>query len=258
MKISVVSGGFDPIHSGHISYINAAKKHGDYLIIALNSDEWLRQKKGKEFMPFEERKAILENIKNVDEVISFEDDKAGSCINALEKIKAKFPDDEIIFCNGGDRGKENIPEMSVKEITFEFSVGGDDKKNSSSWILKNWKYDKERRVWGEFFNLFEDDQVKVKELIIEPKKGMSLQKHHKRSEIWLVSQGKCLVNYSKVAPDKIEEIALDKHNSLHVELGDWHQITNPFNETCKIIEIQYGKETIEEDIERHSYYKDDE
>ena len=258
MKISVVSGGFDPIHSGHISYINAAKKYGDYLIIALNSDEWLRQKKGKEFMPFEERKSILESIKNVDEVLAFEDDKLGSCKNALEKIKTKFPDDEIIFCNGGDRGKENIPEMSVSGITFEFSVGGDDKKNSSSWILKNWKYDKERRIWGEFFNLFEDDQVKVKELIIEPKKGMSLQKHHKRSEIWLVSQGKCLVNYSKVAPDKIEEITLDKHNNLHVELGDWHQITNPFNETCKIIEIQYGKETIEEDIERHSYYKDDE
>ena len=258
MKISVVSGGFDPIHSGHISYINAAKKYGDYLIIALNSDEWLKQKKGKEFMPFEERKSILENIKHVDEVLSFEDDKAGSCINALEKIKAKFPDHEIIFCNGGDRGKENIPEMSVSGINFEFGVGGDDKKNSSSWILKNWKYDKERRVWGEFFNLFEDDQVKVKELIIEPKKGMSLQKHHKRSEIWLVSQGKCLVNYSKMSPDDIEAITLDKHNSLHVELGDWHQITNPFNETCKIIEIQYGKETIEEDIERHSYYKNDE
>ncbi len=258
MKISVVSGGFDPIHSGHISYINSAKKFGDYLIIALNSDEWLRQKKGKEFMPYEERKSILENIKNVDEVLDFEDDDLGSCIKALEKIKLKFPDDEIIFCNGGDRGKENIPEMSVKGITFQFSVGGDDKKNSSSWILKNWKYDKERRVWGEFFNLFEDDQVKVKELIIEPKKGMSLQKHHKRSEIWLVSQGKCLVNYSKISHDKIKEIILDKHNSLHVELGDWHQITNPFNKTCKVIEIQYGKETIEEDIERHSYYKNDE
>tara|TARA_B100000963_G_scaffold350529_2_gene360896 strand:- start:6737 stop:7513 length:777 start_codon:yes stop_codon:yes gene_type:complete len=258
MKISVVSGGFDPIHSGHISYINSAKKFGDYLIIALNSDDWLRKKKGKEFMPFEERKSVLENIKNVDEVLDFEDDDLGSCIKALEKIKAKFPDEEIIFCNGGDRGKENIPEMSVSGITFEFSVGGDEKKNSSSWILKNWKYEKERRVWGEFFNLFEDDQVKVKELIIEPKKGMSLQKHHKRSEIWLVSYGKCLVNYSKVSPNEIEEIALDKHNSLHVELGDWHQITNPFNETCKIIEIQYGKETIEEDIERHSYYKNDE
>ena len=129
MKISVVSGGFDPIHSGHMSYINAARKHGDYLIIALNSDNWLREKKGKEFMPFEERKSILENLKNVDEVVDFKDDKLGSCISALEKIKSKFPNDEIIFCNGGDRGKENIPEMSVDGITFEFSVVGDDKKN---------------------------------------------------------------------------------------------------------------------------------
>ena len=258
MKISVVSGGFDPIHSGHISYINAAKKYGDYLIIALNSDEWLRKKKGKEFMPFEERKSILQNLKNVDEVIEFKDDKMGSCINALEKIKSKFPDDEIIFCNGGDREKENIPEMIVTDIVFEFSVGGDEKKNSSSWILKNWKYESERRIWGEFFNLFEDNQVKVKELIVEPRKGMSLQRHSKRSEIWLVSQGKCLVNYSKVDPESTKEIILDKHHSIHIELGDWHQITNPYDETCKIIEIQYGQETIEEDIERHSYYKENE
>ena len=255
MKISVVSGGFDPIHSGHISYINAAKKYGDYLIIALNSDEWLRQKKGKEFMPFEERKSILENIKNVDEVLDFEDDDLGSCIKALEKIKLKFPKDEIIFCNGGDRGKENIPEMSVSGITFEFSVGGDDKKNSSSWILKNWAYDNEKRIWGEYFNLYEDNQVKVKELIIEPKKGMSLQKHFKRSEIWLVSHGKCLINYSKKSPDTVEEIILNKHESIHINLGDWHQITNPYNEVCKIIEIQYGEVTSEEDIERHSYYE---
>ena len=71
MKIAVVSGGFDPIHSGHITYINAAKKFGDHLIIALNSDAWLIEKKGKAFMPFEERKAILENLKSVDEVIDF-------------------------------------------------------------------------------------------------------------------------------------------------------------------------------------------
>lgn len=258
MKISVVSGGFDPIHSGHLSYINEAKRHGDYLIIALNSDEWLKRKKGKEFMPFEERKSILENLKVVDEVVKFEDDELGSCINALEIIKAKYPEDEIIFCNGGDRGKENIPEMTVTNVAFEFGIGGDDKKNSSSWILKNWKYDQETRVWGEFFNLFEDDQVKVKELIIEPKKGMSLQKHNKRSELWFVSQGKCLVNYSKISPEEVKEIALNKHQSFHIELGDWHQIFNPFNEKCKIIEIQYGQETIEEDIERHSYYKNDE
>ncbi|MEC8097432.1 MAG: adenylyltransferase/cytidyltransferase family protein [Pseudomonadota bacterium] len=255
MKISVVSGGFDPIHSGHISYIKAAREHGDYLIIALNSDKWLREKKGKEFMPFNERKSVLESIRGVDKVIGFQDDDLGSCINALEKIKTEYPNDEIIFCNGGDRGKENIPEMTLKGINFKFSIGGDDKKNSSSWILKNWAYDNEKRVWGEYFNLYEDNQVKVKELIVEPGKGMSLQKHFKRSEIWLVSHGKCLINYSEESPEKVEEILLNKHNSIHINLGDWHQITNPFNETCKIIEIQYGEETIEEDIERHSYYE---
>ena len=59
MKISIVSGGFDPIHSGHLSYIKSARKFGDYLIIALNSDDWLRKKKGKAFLPFSERKNIL-------------------------------------------------------------------------------------------------------------------------------------------------------------------------------------------------------
>ena len=136
--------------------------------------------------------------------------------------------------------------MNLKGINFQFSVGGDDKLNSSSWILKNWKYESERRVWGKFFNLFEDNQVKVKELIVEPGKGMSLQKHSKRSEIWLVYEGKCLVNYSKFDPESTKEIILNKHNSIHIELGDWHQITNPYEKTCKIIEIQYGQQTIEE------------
>ena len=258
MKISVVSGGFDPIHSGHIKYIESAKQFGEYLIVALNSDEWLIAKKGKAFMPFKERKTILESLKAVDEVIDFADDDKGSAMNALHKIKDKYPDTQITFCNGGDRGKDNIPEMEVEGVNFEFSVGGDDKLNSSSWVLKNWKYESERRIWGEFFNLFEDNQVKVKELVVEPGKGMSLQRHSKRSEIWLVSQGKCLVNYSRESPDKTKEIILDKHHSIHIELGDWHQITNPYDEICKIIEIQYGQETIEEDIERHSYYKKDE
>ena len=114
MKISVVSGGFDPIHSGHISYINAAKKYGDYLIIALNSDKWLIAKKGKAFMAFEERKTILENLKSVDEVVDFEDDDRGSAMNALHKIKDKYPDAKITFCNGGDRGKIIFPKWKLK------------------------------------------------------------------------------------------------------------------------------------------------
>ena len=99
-------------------------------------------------MNFNERKIILENIKSVDEVLGFDDDELGSCINALRIIKTQNPNDKIIFCNGGDRNKGNIPEMSVEGINFKFGVGGVDKKNSSSWILKNWQGESEDRVWG--------------------------------------------------------------------------------------------------------------
>ena len=256
MKIVVVSGGFDPIHSGHIAYFNSAKKYGDKLIVALNSDEWLEKKKGKFFMPFIERKSIVENIKCVDKVIDFEDDDLGSCIKGLEKIKKMHPEDEIIFANGGDRGKDNILEMSVDGVDFVFSVGGDDKKNSSSWILKNWQYYLEERIWGKFFNLFEDEDVKVKELIVSPGKGMSFQKHFKRSEIWLVSKGKCVVNYSKDNPNDRSSVTLEKFDEYNVPVGDWHQITNPFDNPCHIIEIQFGEACVEDDIERVEYYEE--
>jgi D-beta-D-heptose 7-phosphate kinase/D-beta-D-heptose 1-phosphate adenosyltransferase len=148
MKIIIVSGGFDPIHSGHIAYFKAAKKLGDKLVVALNSDDWLVNKKGKFFMPFNERKAIIENLSSVDSVIDFDDDAEGSATNALIKVKELYPNDNIAFANGGDRNQGNIPEMSIEGIEFLFSVGGDDKKNSSSWILKKWQYYHEERLWG--------------------------------------------------------------------------------------------------------------
>jgi cytidyltransferase-like protein len=254
MKIIIVSGGFDPIHSGHIAYFKAARKLGDKLIVALNSDAWLINKKGRFFMPFKERKIIVENLSSVDSVIDFQDDDIGSAINALVKIKEMYPDDEIAFANGGDRNKENIPEMTVSGIEFLFSVGGDDKKNSSSWILKKWQYYQEDRLWGEFYNLFEEEKVKVKELIVHPGKGMSFQRHFKRNEIWMISKGSCIVNYSKDDPDNKQSIQLDTFDHYLVPLGQWHQITNPHAEVCHIIEIQYGEACIEEDIERTEYY----
>ena len=254
MKIIIVSGGFDPIHSGHIAYFKAARKLGDKLIVALNSDAWLINKKGRFFMPFKERKIIVENLSSVDSVIDFQDDDIGSAINALVKIKEMYPDDEIAFANGGDRNKENIPEMTVSGIEFLFSVGGDDKKNSSSWILKKWQYYQEDRLWGEFYNLFEEEKVKVKELIVHPGKGMSFQRHFKRNEIWMISKGSCVVNYSKDDPDNKQSIQLDTFDHYLVPLGQWHQITNPYAEVCHIIEIQYGEACIEEDIERTEYY----
>ena len=257
MKISVVSGGFDPVHSGHINYILSARKKGDFLVVMLNSDEWLRKKKGKPFMPFLERKKILENIKGVDRVIQFQDDNLGSCINGLEDIKLNYPKDEIIFCNGGDRKKENIPEMRVKDIKFEFGIGGHNKENSSSWILKDWKYDSEERVWGSFNTLFSDSRVKLKELTILPKKGMSMQRHTFRDEIWFISAGKCKVNFSKNSPDIYEKVDLKKDDIFSVKRTEWHQIFNPFQDECKILEIQYGDKTTEDDIERHKFFSSD-
>ncbi len=256
MKISVVSGGFDPIHSGHIAYLNEAKKISDFLIVALNSDKWLTLKKKKTFMPFNERRDILMNIKSVDEVVAFDDDKKGSCIDALNKIKQKYPNDMIIFCNGGDRDKKNIPEMNVSGIEFKFGIGGSNKKNSSSWILKNWNYGNETRVWGSFFNLFDSKEVKVKELIIMPNKGMSFQKHIKRNEIWLVSEGACEIIFSKNDPDKKSRKVLEKFDHFIVKKDEWHQITNPFEKDCHIIEIQYGNAVIETDIERLNFYNE--
>ena len=122
--------------------------------------------------------------------------------------------------------------------------------------MKNWQYYLEERIWGKFYNLFEDDSVKVKELIVAPKKGMSFQKHFKRSEIWLVSKGKCVVNYSKGNPEDRLSVTLEKFDEYNVPVGDWHQITNPFDEPCHIIEIQFGEECIEEDIERVDYYEE--
>ena len=251
MKLVVISGGFDPIHSGHIEYIKSAKNYGDKVIVALNSDKWLMKKKGKFFMPFYERKIIIESISYVDEVIDFDDDEMGSCINALKKVKDLYPNDEIYFANGGDRNKKNIPEMSVAGVNFIFSVGGDNKKNSSSWILNKWQYYFEERQWGSFFNLFETTNIKVKELIVEPEKSMSFQRHLKRNEIWLVSKGSCeVISFSSNSENNLETIKLNKFDHYLVPVGKWHQIRNPYDEATHIIEIQYGEECIEDDIER--------
>ena len=254
MKIIVVSGGFDPIHSGHIEYFKSAKHLGDHLIVALNSDKWLINKKGKFFMPFQERQTIISNLGIVDEVIDFDDDQQGSCCAALEKIKTMYPGDEIIFCNGGDRKAENIPEMIVEDIIFKFGVGGEKKINSSSSILKEWQYDSEERVWGKFYNLFQDHRIKLKELILEPGKGMSFQRHQQRNEVWFVSKGSCMVKHSQDDPDDFQETKLLAEEVFHVKQGEWHQLINDSDDVCHIIEIQYGESTNEDDIERLFYY----
>ncbi len=146
--------------------------------------------------------------------------------------------------------------MKVKGVEFKFGIGGDNKKNSSSWLLKNWQYGSENRVWGSFYNFYDSKDVKVKELVVKPKKGMSYQKHNHRNEIWLVIKGSCEVIYAEENPDLKQTIVLNKFDKFFIKKGQWHQITNPFDKDCHLIELQYGNSVVEEDIERLSFYKE--
>ena len=247
--IVLVTGGFDPIHSGHISYINAAKKLGDKLVVGVNSDDWLRRKKGQEFMPSSERINIIQNLKDVDHCILFNDTE-NHAIEAIRNVKLMYPDHHIIFANGGDRTAENIPEMSEPNVEFVFGVGGEDKKNSSSWILQEWKAPKTERQWGYYRVLHEVPGMKVKELTVNPGKSLSMQRHNHRAEYWIVSEGQAVVNRSTPLDYTLPSATLDTHDQLHVAVQEWHQLTNPYDHPLKIVEIQYGEQCIEEDIER--------
>lgn len=254
-NIVVVSGGFDPVHSGHIAMINDAARFGQ-VVVLLNSDEWLTRKKGKPFMPYSERKNILENFKNVAHVLDF-DDTDNTAISGLKKIKKHFPYDKIIFCNGGDRTKENIPEMSVEGIEFKFGIGGEYKANSSSWILRDALANyTEERVWGKFADLYTTTGCKVKELVVKPGQGISYQRHFKRSEVWFVRSGKGVVKHSKDAEPLNNYSLTDIYQDdiFIVKQGEWHQLYNESKDDLVIIEIQYGSETNEQDIERLEYY----
>lgn len=142
MKLYIVSGGFDPIHEGHIAMIQDCINRGaDGVVILLNSDEWLTRKKGKPFMKFVSRFAVCQAIRGV-VIVTPCDDRDGSVCQGIRNVRATLPPDvQLVFANGGDRTKENIPELAVcKElgISVEFGVGGSDKKNSSSQILSQW------------------------------------------------------------------------------------------------------------------------
>jgi cytidyltransferase-like protein len=250
--IVLITGGFDPIHSGHIAYFKAAKKLGDILIVGVNSDAWLTRKKGTPFMPLRERTEIVRNITGVDYVIDF-DDSDGSAKNAITMVRQSYPQDHIIFANGGDRTKENIPEMDLADnnLEFRFGVGGEDKKNSSSWILQEWKAPKTERQWGYYRVLHENGQeVKLKELTVDPGKTLSMQRHQKRAEHWFVSEGTATVYTLNRKTDAELWGVFTKHQHIHINKEEWHQLANETDKPLKIIEIQYGENCVEEDIER--------
>lgn len=137
-KVVAVSGGFDPVHVGHVHLFRDAKALGDKLLVILNDDEWLMRKKGYVFMPAAERKELLESIQYVDEVVIREPRETYDVAHMLEKLSID------IFANGGaDRSAETeVPEPEplvcrAKGIEMVFNVGDTDKPQSSSWLVRN-------------------------------------------------------------------------------------------------------------------------
>jgi D-beta-D-heptose 7-phosphate kinase/D-beta-D-heptose 1-phosphate adenosyltransferase len=247
-KIVLATGGFDPIHSGHIAYLQAAKKLGDVLIVGINSDEWLTRKKGRPFLPWEERAIIVGGLKDITRVINF-DDSDNSAKDAIRKLRAIYPNEQIVFANGGDRTQENIPEMDLLSeylnLEFVFGIGGENKANSSSWILEEWKSPKTIRPWGYYRVLHtHNNTVKVKELTVDPGKSLSMQRHANRTELWFIAEGEAGLNWDFGG----ERIKRFKQETILA--GEWHQLHNPTTVPLHVIEIQYGTECTEEDIER--------
>ena len=254
-KIVLVTGGFDPLHSGHIEYFKAAKELGDHLVVGVNSDAWLTRKKGRPFMPFSERTAIIQELECVDEVIGFNDSDDSACAAIMQLLSTKGSAWKVVFANGGDRTNTNTPEFKTygdsKDVAFAFGIGGSNKMNSSSWILEEWKSPKTIRNWGYYRVLHEDGkEVKVKELTVEPGAKLSMQRHQARSEHWFVAEGVATV-YTLNASTDVELLGVyETHNSLHIDVKQWHQLSNETDKPLRLVEIQYGTNCIEEDIER--------
>jgi cytidyltransferase-like protein len=244
-KVVLVTGGFDPVHTGHLEYFCAAKALGNVLVVGVNSDSWLTRKKGRAFMPSNERIGIIQSLRMVDHCILFNDND-NTAIEAIRNVKIMYPNSQIIFANGGDRTQDNIPEMEETGVEFVFGVGGTTKQNSSSWILEEWKSPKTDRPWGYYRVLHDVQGTKVKELTVNPGQSLSMQRHKDRAEYWLVTEGRCLVNKGP----GLEYEELSRHDQIEVPAGAWHQLSNPYDHPCRIVELQYGARCSEEDIER--------
>jgi D-beta-D-heptose 7-phosphate kinase/D-beta-D-heptose 1-phosphate adenosyltransferase len=255
MKVVIATGGFDPVHSGHIAYFKEAKALGDVLLVGLNSDAWLRRKKGRAFMPYTERYAVISELAVVDQVLELED-SCGTGADGIRQARMLYPDAHIIFANGGDRNSGNVPEQTEfaddNNLSFEFGVGGDWKQNSSRWILDEWKAPRTEKPWGEYRLLHDyGPQAKLKELTVQPGQRLSMQRHEKRSEFWFVAEGQATVYTINSRTTDAELVGVfGKHQSVWISKGDWHQLVNDTDQPLQLVEIQYGEDCVEEDIER--------
>lgn len=233
-----VSGGFDPIHVGHVRMLKAARKLGDKLVVIVNNDNWLKNKKGFVFMPEKERVELLGAFPFVDKVVvTSHKSKAVDRSVSYELARLK----PAIFANGGDRGKGNVPEEEVCKkfgIKMRYNVGRGGKVQSSSWMIKDAARGIRRSVrpWGEFYQWDEGKGWNLKTLTIKPGKRLSLQYHHHREEWWMLVEGDA--QYTVEHKGKHSSGNLKKGEFFKVLKGMTHRLSS--RKGGSVIEIAFG------------------
>lgn len=245
---ALVSGGFDPVHLGHLEMIKGARLLADCVVVLLNSDNWLTRKKGKPFMNEQQRTKILLEFSSVHRVIVQDKDQDDSSNRAIEDFAKKNIEKKICYCNGGDRNEEKqIRESEICKklgIDLKFSVGGNKKIESSSNLTKNYLAEVEKRPWGQFHIIAKGDGYQVKEINVKKDRKQSLQKHKYRSECWQIIKGMCKIQVGK------EIFILCEGKNIFIPQGEIHRIENIGDEELKLVEIQIGDRIEEEDITR--------
>ena len=246
-NFALVSGGFDPVHVGHLRMFQDAKKLADEVIVLLNNDDWLVKKKGKPFMSQNQRKEILEEFKSISEVIIQTSSEPSSSL-AIEDFVKKNTNKSICYCNGGDRSNiENIRESEVckkLKVNLEFGIGGENKIESSSDLTKNYLGNIEKRPWGNYHIIARNLGYQIKEIKVSVNSKLSLQKHQNRAEFWQIIKGNCKVTVGE------KEYELEDNNNIYIPKDTIHRIENTGNQELIFVEIQLGKDIKEEDIVR--------
>ena len=244
---ALVSGGFDPVHVGHLRMFQDAQSLSDNVILLLNNDEWLIKKKGKPFMNQNQRKEILDQFKGISAVIiQASSDKSSS--QAIEEFTINNPGKRICYCNGGDRS--NIKDIREADICLKlgvdlkFEIGGKEKIESSSELTKNYLGNVEKRPWGNYHIIAKNTGYQIKEIKVNKGSKLSLQKHQGRSEFWQIVKGK-----SKITIEKNNYYLKEKEH-VYIPKNALHRIENIGKEELIFIEIQLGEDLNEEDIIR--------
>lgn len=251
--IGVISGAFNPLHSGHLNYIADAKSRCHLLYVIVNSDHFSIRKRGYSLLTQTERIAIIKKIRGVTKVFPADNKFRDDVSLELMKIRLMNKQKSIGFFNGGDRTQYNTPETDIcrlLDIKVLYDVGGV-KTQSSSKIIEDFvALETAERDWGYWSVLkfvldpLPNRQTKVKELVVHPGKSLSDQRHSYRNEVWFVVSG-----VGEVKTDK-GTIRIYPGKVVDIPLFSWHKLSNTGNKNLHIIEVQYGSVCDESDIMR--------